>query len=328
MTTVSILGGGAWGTALALTALKAGNQTTFWSRDSQHVNDINQTRENKKYLPGVSLPESLSITASLEEAVNSNIILLACPAQQLRSFLMTLHPLLSTESYMIVCSKGIEMTTGQLMSEVMTEIFPHQYHATLSGPTFAQEIAEDKPTAATLACQELATARWLASSLSSPTFRIYPINDRIGVEIAGALKNVIAIAAGIATARGLGESARASLITRGLAEMSRLGLAMGASLETFLGLSGVGDTILTCTSALSRNMRFGMNVGCLQKVTALDLKTAVLTEGVFTVKAVLTLAEKLNIDIPICKSVYRIIYEGYPLDDEIQSLLARPLKPE
>ena len=328
MTTVSILGGGAWGTALALTALKAGNQTTFWSRDSQQADEMKRVRENKKYLPGISLPTALNITASLEEAINSNIILLACPAQQLRPFLKTLHPLLSPESYMIVCSKGIEVATGQLMSEVMTEIFPHHCHATLSGPTFAQEVAEDKPTAAALACQEITTARWLASSLSSPFFRIYPTNDRTGVEIAGALKNVIAIAAGIATVRGLGESARASLITRGIAEMSRLGLAMGASLETFLGLSGIGDAVLTCTSELSRNMSFGASIGCLEKVTALDLKTAVLTEGVFTVQAVLTLAEKFNVDMPISKSIFRIIYEGRSLDEEIQSLLTRPLKQE
>ncbi len=329
MTTVSVLGGGAWGTALALTAYRAGNRTTLWARDADQVQIMRQKRENQKYLPHIILPENLEVTSLLEQALQSNIILLACPAQNLRSFLQEIKDLLSPDSYLVICAKGIEIDTGKLMNEVLADVLPHHCNAILSGPTFALDVAEGRPTAATLATEEITTARWLASSLSCPTFRLYPTTDCIGVSLSGALKNVIAIAAGITMARQLGENARASLITRGLAEITRLGLAMGAQLETFLGLSGVGDIVLTCNSTYSRNTGYGFKIGQKPYFEHNDSFTSsTLTEGVYTAKASAQLASNKGVEMPIVESVYRIVYHQSPIEQEINRLLSRPLKVE
>lgn len=328
MTSVSVLGGGSWGTALALTSCKAGNLTTLWVRDSQQAGQMQVSRENRKYLPGITLPPELTITPSIEQAAQSNIVLLVCPAQALRSFLEDIKDIVSPDAYLVICSKGIEIETGKLLSQVVAEILPGHCVSVLSGPTFARDIAEERPTAATLATEEMTTARWLASSLSCSTFRLYSANDVVGVELAGALKNVIAIAAGIATARNLGESARASLMTRGLAEISRLGLAMGAQGETFLGLSGVGDIILTCTSPQSRNMSFGLEIGKLDRFVLDKQNPVLLTEGIFTAKAVMSLAASKGIELSLLESIYRIVYQGSLIEEEIRLLLSRPLKVE
>lgn len=326
MTTVSVLGGGAWGTALALTAHRAGNQTTLWARNEMQIQEMLRTRENSKYLPNTVLPNDLEMTSSLEQAVQSNIILLACPAQNMRGFLEKIKNDLSLDAYLVICAKGIEIDSGKLMSEVVSEVLPHHCNAILSGPTFARDVAHSRPTAATLATEEVTTARWLASSLSCSHFRLYPATDRIGVSISGALKNVIAIAAGICMARDLGENARASLITRGLAEITRLGCALGAQTETFLGLSGVGDMVLTCTSSSSRNTAYGFEIGTkdVDQITP----SRCLTEGVYTAKAAVQLATVRGIDLPITEAIYRILYQGSTIKDEIIMLLSRPLKIE
>ena len=327
MTTVSVLGGGAWGTALAITAHRAGNQTTLWARNSSQVQEMIETRENSKYLPKVILPNDLNLTSSLQKAVQSNIILLACPAQNIRKFLESIKEDISLDAYLVICAKGIEIDSGKLMNEVVSEVLPHHCNAILSGPTFARDVAESRPTAATLATEEVTTARWLASSLSCPNFRLYPATDRIGISISGALKNVIAIAAGICMARHLGENARASLITRGLAEITRLGCAMGANMETFLGLSGVGDMVLTCNSSHSRNTAYGYEIGNSNNGDRITSSHS-LTEGVYTAKAAVQLAATKEIDLPITEAVYRILYHGSLIEDEINSVLSRPLKIE
>jgi len=328
MTSVSILGGGAWGTALAFTCYKAGNITTLWIRDPQQAEKMLLSRENEKYLAGHVLPSGITITHSIEKAIESHILLLVCPAQNLRSFLESIKNIIPKDAYLVICSKGIELETSKLLSEVIAEILPGYCIGVLSGPTFAQDMAEGQPTAATLATKEITTARWLASSLSCPTFRLYPSSDVIGVELGGALKNVIAIAAGISSARNLGESARASLMTRGLSEIAHLGLAMGAQLETFMGLSGVGDIVLSCTSPQSRNMSFGLKIGRLDRFIPNDQNMSILTEGVFTAKAVQNLSVSRDVELPIAKSIYRIIHQGSPIYEEIKLLLSRPLKTE
>lgn len=328
MTIVSVLGGGAWGTALALVSHRADNKTLLWTRDLQTAEHLAKDKENQRSLPGIALPTDLTITSSLEEALNADIILLAVPAQTVRNLLGQIKPYVSKNGYLVVCSKGIEIGTGLLMSEVIHESLPEISVSVLSGPTFARDVASGQPTAATLSAREIETSRWLASTLSSQNFRVYPSNDIIGVEVSGALKNVIAIAAGIATARGYGDSARASLITRGLAEITRLGMAKGAHPETFLGPSGVGDIILTCTSTQSRNMSLGITIGHKNIVTEAMLKGCLLTEGVFTAKAAVELASVLEVELPICRGVNNILHHQSPIDSEIITLLSRPLKTE
>ena len=328
MTSVSVLGAGAWGTALALTCYRAGNTTLLWTREAQHAEEMRQTQENKKYLPQVSLPQGITVTPSLEEALQAPVLLLTCPAQALRSFLTPLQNAIPQESYLLLCSKGIEIETGKILTEVVKEFLPNHSAGILSGPTFAHDVAEGLPAAATLATREITTARWLASSLSCPSFRLYPSTDSIGVALGGAVKNVIAIAAGLVSARGLGESARAALVTRGLAEAARLGLAMGAQLETFMGLSGLGDMLLSCASPHSRNMSFGLKIGKLDSFVLPAEDASILTEGVFTAKAIHRLASEKGLELPIIESVYRILYEKSSIEEEINLLLSRPLKIE
>lgn len=328
MTIVSVLGGGAWGTALALVSHRAENKTLLWTRDLQSAEHLKQYKENQRSLPGIALPTDLVVTSSLKEALNADIILLAVPAQTVRSLIQQIKPYISKNGYLVVCSKGIEIGTGLLMTEIIYAILPEISVSVLSGPTFARDVASGQPTAATLSAREIETSRWLASTLSSQNFRVYPSNDIIGVEVSGALKNVIAIASGIATARGYGDSARASLITRGLAEITRLGMAKGAHPETFLGPSGVGDIVLTCTSTQSRNMSLGITIGHNNIVTEAMLKGCLLTEGIFTAKAAVELASVLEVELPICKGVNNILHYQSSIDSEITRLLSRPLKNE
>ncbi|MBX9696493.1 MAG: NAD(P)-dependent glycerol-3-phosphate dehydrogenase, partial [Alphaproteobacteria bacterium] len=281
MTTVSVIGGGSWGTALALTSVWANNKTLLWMRDADALKSIRETRMNEKHLKGVLLPETVEVTADLERAAAADILLLVTPAQTIREMLLFLKPFVRKQSPIVICSKGIEITTGLSMHEVGADILPGHLIALLSGPTFALDVANGFPITATLSASTLPSSQALCQHLSSKTFRLYPTNDLAGVAIAGSLKNVIAIAAGIAHGKGLAESSKASLITRGLAEITRLGKAKGANKDTFLGPAGVGDLILSCTSLQSRNMHLGQLIG--QSNTPFSKLTyAALSEGVFT----------------------------------------------
>jgi len=328
MTTVSVVGAGIWGTALALVAHRAGKKTTLYSRDKENAVAMQASRVNAKRLPSVVLPDELLITSDLQAAAKADIILIASPAQTVREVTQEISKLLNEETYFVICSKGIEVSTLSSMSEVVSETLPGHHISVLSGPSFAQEVAEQKPTAATLAANEIENSRWLSSSLSSQYFRLYPSDDLVGVEIAGALKNVLAIASGICTAKGFGESARSALITRGVAEVTRLGIAKGASAETFLGLSGVGDMILSCTSTQSRNMALGYALGQGISLEQYQSEGKTLTEGYFTSKTVLKLAEKYNIETPICSAIHDILHGNKAIDEVIEQLLSRPLKIE
>lgn len=327
MTTVSVLGNGAWGTALALSALRAGRKTLLWGRNSQIMEKMQTLQENTQYLSGLKLDPGLQFTSDLNTAIEADIILIVTPAQQIRELITSVKKNIPQSSYIVLCSKGIEIETGLLMNELLEDLLPKRSIAVLSGPTFAREVASGSPTAATLAASEITTSRWLAMSLHSQNFRLYPSDDLTGVALSGALKNVIAIASGIATSRNFGESTRATLITRGLAEITRLGKVKNAHPETFLGLSGVGDLILSCTSTQSRNMSFGIRIGEYERASESPQNTH-LTEGVYTAKAIKLLSEKLKVEMPICAAVYNIIYEDAPIEAEIKSLLARSMKNE
>lgn len=323
MTTVTIVGAGAWGTALALAINRSGPSVTLVAQDASEKNILTKNRECPR-IPGVDIPEDIKIVSGLENAASADIILIAVPAQAVRSVTTELSSVLEADKYVVLCSKGIELESGLLMSEIVEETLEGHSISVLSGPTFAKDVANNRPCAASLANGEGTTAKWLASTLGSRLFRLYPTTDIVGVELTGALKNVIAIAAGIATARGYGESARAALVTRGVSEMVRLGQAMGAQHETFLGLSGLGDLVLCCTSDSSRNMALGVQIGLNKSKEDPTL----LTEGAHTSKAVVTLAEEMDVDLPICQCVNRIIHEGADIDEEVQALLSRPLKNE
>ena len=323
MTRVSIVGAGAWGVSLALAIENAGPEVTLIAQDAAEANLLQKNKECPR-LKGVTIPSSITLTSDLKEATTSDIILIVVPAQVVREVTKKLSTLLTNDKYIVLCSKGIELQSGLLMSEIVEETLEGHSISVLSGPTFAKDVARHKPCAASLANTEASTAKWLCSTLGSPHFRLYPTTDLVGVELTGALKNVIAIAAGIATSRGYGESARAALVTRGVAEMVRLGTAMGARQETFLGLSGLGDLVLCCTSDTSRNMALGLQIGRGLP----EERSPLLTEGAHTSKAVMTVAEDLNIELPICGCVHRILHEGADIDEEVKALLSRPLKSE
>ncbi len=324
MTTVSVIGAGAWGAALAMVAERSQKKVILYTHTQDEFQALSNHQDIPK-MPGLKLPTDIQITNDLKTAAQANIILMAVPAQALRSAITALKPILLPDSYLVLCSKGIEIETGLLMSQVVEEILPNQSLSVFSGPTFAREVAQGQPTMATLASPEISTSRWLASSLSNDKMRLYTTTDIIGLQVAGALKNVIAIASGILTSQGLGENARAALITRGLAEMTRLGLALGGEEETFHGLGGIGDLLLSCTSEQSRNFCLGIDIGRVDETATIRNH---LTEGAYTVKAVIKLAEKLEIDMPICRAVFNILENKKTIDEEVVALWSRPLKSE
>ncbi len=323
MANVVVLGAGAWGTSLAIQACRAGNGVTLWAYLEEERDSIQKHNENTLRLPGVKLPKNLVVTCDLNCLVTAEVVLLVTPAQSVRKFLHTIKAVINKNAVLVICSKGIEIETGLLLSEICREIIPEVKLAALSGPNFAQEIANDSIGAACIGSQSITQSTELASLLGSHNYRIYPTDDIIGVQVGGALKNVIAIAAGIVAGAKLGENARAALITRGLREISRLGMAMNANLETFMGLSGMGDLLLCCVSETSRNMKFGTEIGRGKIVNELLQQGQPLAEGAYTVKAVVDLARKYALDMPICNTVYEVVYNGMPIADAISGLLTR-----
>jgi glycerol-3-phosphate dehydrogenase (NAD(P)+) len=328
MANLTVLGAGAWGTALAITARKAGNNVLLWTRHESHADQLNTKQVNAAYLPGVPLIQGITATSDIQQAAQSEIILLVTPAQHVREILYRLKPFLEPESALVMCSKGIEQQSGRLMSEVMEEIAPTNPHAILSGPNFAAEIARGLPAAATLACRHAEIGEHLVKAVGLPTFRPYLTDDVIGAQIGGAVKNVLAIACGLVAGGRLGENARAALVTRGMAEILRLGEKLGARAETLMGLSGFGDLILCCTSETSRNFSLGTALGqgdILEEI--LQQRTAV-TEGVYTASAICRLAEKYSIEMPICSAVDEILNGGTAVSSAIEELLSRPFRDE
>jgi len=328
MTRIAVLGGGSWGTALAQAACQANHDVVLWARDESLVDEINARHENPRYLPGMALEPAIRATGDLAGAARCEILLLVVPAQHLRALAERLAAVLSAERPLVICSKGIERGSGALMSEVLAEVLPAQPLAVLSGPTFAAEVVRGLPCAVTLACAEQSIGLPLINTLGSRRFRPYLTDDVTGVEVGGAVKNVIAIACGIVIGRGLGENARAALITRGLAEVVRLSRASGGRPETSMGLSGLGDLTLTCCGPQSRNYSLGVALGEGRALADVLAERHTVAEGVFTAEAVSALAARLGVDMPICEAVHSVLHLGADLGETIAGLLARPFRTE
>jgi glycerol-3-phosphate dehydrogenase (NAD(P)+) len=328
MSGIGVIGAGAWGTALAKAAADRGERVLLWAREREVVDSISASHENELFLPGITLPPSLSATSNLAAFDDVDVAILAVPAQFLRAVTKTLAPTLKRATPAVIAAKGIETETGRLMSEIVAELRTGAPLAVLSGPSFAREVAEGLPAALTLACADKAVAETLVARLSSPRLRLYTSPDIVGAQIGGAAKNVLAIACGIVTGRKLGENARAALITRGMAEMTRLSEALGGAAETLLGLCGIGDVVLTCMSATSRNFSVGLALGQGRTLAdALAGKRSV-AEGVASAAAVVRRARAVNVAMPIAEAVDAILNTGAGVDETIAAVLARPLGKE
>jgi glycerol-3-phosphate dehydrogenase (NAD(P)+) len=326
---LAIIGGGAWGTALGIVARRAGSVPILWARDRDVVEAINERHENPFFLPGTTLDPLIVATADISEAVvGADAALLVVPAQSLRAAIDTLRPDLRAGLPLLLCAKGIETGSLKMMSEVCAEIVPGSPLAVLSGPSFAPEVARDLPTAVTVASDDTALARVFVTGLGSTRFRPYLSDDPIGVEVGGAVKNVLAIACGIVIGRGLGDNARASLITRGLAEMIRLGRAKGGRDDTFRGLSGLGDLVLTCNATQSRNFTLGVALGRGEELGAILSRRRSVVEGVPTATAVVGLARRLGVEMPISDAVEAVLHRNGSIEKMVEDLLRRPFRTE
>ena len=318
---ISVLGGGAWGTALAQNCARAGRRVTLWEFDAGNAAYLAEKRESR-FLPGVRLEQAITVTSDLAQAARADAILLVVPAQALRSVVTALAPLLAGRIPLIACAKGIEHGTRKFMTEIIAECAPRAVPAILSGPSLAADVARGLPTAVTVAAPDAAVAAALARAMNTHTFRPYHSTDTRGVELGGATKNVLAIACGIVNGRELGASALAALTTRGFAELVRFGTAYGARTETMMGLSGLGDLILTCSTPQSRNFSFGVALGKGQP------PAGKLAEGVFTAPVLLEMARAKGVEMPIAAAVAAVLAQKMSVDEAIESLLTRPLKAE
>jgi glycerol-3-phosphate dehydrogenase (NAD(P)+) len=321
---VTVLGGGAWGTALALSALRAGHDVRLWARDAETVRAINQDRRNPQYLPDLVFDDGLEATGEIEGALKgASCVLAVVPAQSLRGVLVAARKALPEGADLVICAKGIEKDTGLLMSQMAGEVLPGQPIAALSGPSFAADVAHGLPTAVTVAAEDGERAFALASLLSGPHLRCYSTDDLAGVEAGGALKNVLAIAAGAVSGAGLGSSAQAAIITRGFVELRRLAAAFGGRPETLMGLSGLGDLILTCGSAQSRNFAYGAAIGAGDSIDGRPL-----AEGVATAGIAARIASQRGIEAPIISAVAAILAGDMDIRQAVGALMSRPLKSE
>lgn len=327
MKRIGVIGGGAWGTALAALSAEQGD-TLLWARNADVVDSINTSHANPLYLPDVKLPASLKATGDLAALKDCDALVLAVPAQTLRSFAQQIWKTLPGHAPLVIAAKGVEIGSGKLPGDVLHDVLPARPVAILTGPTFASEVARGLPAAATLACADAAMGAALVQRLGRPTFRPYLSDDVIGAQIGGAVKNVLAIACGIVMGRKLGDNARAALVTRGLAEMSRLGLALGAKRETLMGLSGLGDLVLTCTGPQSRNLSLGIAMGEGKSLTEIMAGRRTVAEGVHTAQAIDTLARAHHIEMPICQAVDAVLHKGAGIEAMLTALLARPFKTE
>jgi glycerol-3-phosphate dehydrogenase (NAD(P)+) len=328
MNRIGVIGGGAWGTALAQVCARIGRDVTLWAREPEVVASINASHENPLFLPGATLETTIRATADPADLATCDLILAVPPAQHMRATLKRFAPHLPAATPVALCAKGVEQGSLKLMVEVLAETIPSARPAVLSGPSFAGEVARGLPTAVTLACADETLGREIIEAIAGPLFRPYFATDLIGAEAGGAVKNVLAIACGIVEGRGLGRSAHAALITRGFSELTRLAVALGGEAETVAGLCGLGDLVLTCTSAQSRNMSVGLALGrgeTLDQALAGKLSVA---EGVASAPAVRQQGEKLGCDIPICQAVAAILAGEAEVDDAIRGLLSRPLRDE
>ncbi|HJU31943.1 MAG TPA: NAD(P)H-dependent glycerol-3-phosphate dehydrogenase [Hyphomicrobiaceae bacterium] len=328
LSSVGVIGGGAWGTALAQTLRSAGRPVRLWAREADVVADINARHSNSAFLAGVALDPALEATTELAAIAAQDIVLMVAPAQHVRAVSEELAPHLPAGKPVVLCAKGLEQATGKLLGDVLTETIPHATQAVLSGPSFAADVARGLPAALTIATADGGLGETLAAALGSRALRIYWSDDMVGVQLGGAVKNVLAIAAGIVDGRELGASAHAALVTRGFAELRRFGEALGARADTLMGLSGLGDLLLTCGSPQSRNMSLGRALGQGQSLAAVLGSRRSVAEGVYTAAAVAKVARERNVDMPIAAAVHAIVEGRLDVDAAITALLSRPQRAE
>jgi len=322
---IAVLGGGSWGTALAIQVARAGHEVVLWDISPEHISAMQQSRSNEQYLPGIPLPAALQLSDQLEPTLKqADTILLAIPSHAVRGFLQQNHQWIHREQHFVWATKGLEEGSAKLVHQVVAEELPEcKNTAVVSGPTFAGEVARNLPTAVTVAASSHAIAKDVASFLHYGNFRVYTSEDMLGVELGGSLKNVLAIAAGIADGLGFGANTRAALITRGLHEIMRLGLAMGAQPETFMGLAGLGDLVLTCTDNQSRNRRMGLALADGSTIEQARAQIGQAVEGVKTAREAWQLAQKYQVEMPIIEQTYHVLYKGKSPRDAVHDLLGR-----
>ncbi len=327
---IAVIGAGSWGTALALQFARSGREVRLWGRDAEQLAAISADGVNRRYLPDVRFPDNLRVEADLGACLDGvKDVLIAVPSHGLRETLIKVQPLLDSAARICWATKGFELSTGKLPHQVAGEVLgDDRAMAVLSGPTFAKEVGAGLPTALTIAASDTEFADDLAAALSGDSFRAYTSGDMIGVEVGGAVKNVLAIGAGISDGLGFGANTRIALINRGLVEMTRLGVALGANQDTFMGLAGMGDLVLTCTDNLSRNRRMGLALAQGKSIEEAQEEIQQVVEGVLAAKAVKQVADRMSVEMPICQQIYRILYEGLAPREAVVALMGRALKPE
>ncbi len=324
---ITVLGDGGWGTALAMVLNRNGHDVTVWGIDSNYMNEVADSGENPRYLPGIALPDALHWSGDRQQVTaGTDTYVVAVPSKFYRDTLSSFSGLIPSTASVVTVSKGL--LDNQRLSEWATDLLGLTDVAALSGPSHAEEVAKEAPTAVTCASRNPELALKIQTLFNAPRFRVYTSDDLVGVELGGALKNVIAIAAGISDGLGFGDNTKAALVTRGLAELIRLGTACGGRMETFTGLSGVGDLMVTCGSQHSRNRSFGERIGKGQTVAEIEASTQMIAEGVFNAKTALELAESLDVEVPITREVYRILYEDVAPAEAMEALMSRDPKPE
>ncbi len=327
---ITVLGAGSWGTALAIQFARSGKATRLWGRDQDQVAQMIRERANRRYLPKGDFPDSLSVGADLAAQLAGALdVLVVVPSDSFRAMLSRIQPLLGPQMRLAWATKGFEAQSGLLPHQVAREVLgTGRAFAVLSGPTFAAEVGAGLPTAMTVASPDAGFAAALAQDLSSANFRAYTSTDIVGVEVGGAVKNVLALAAGLSDGLGFGANTRIALITRGLTEMVRLGVALGASRETFMGLAGLGDLVLSCTDDQSRNRRFGLLLAQGRNIEAARAEIGQVVEGVRAARAVRAVAQREQVDMPLCEGVYRVLHEGLPAAEVVRALMRRPIRAE
>lgn len=325
----AIIGAGSWGTALAWLWAKDGRAVSLWSHNGERVARMQKTRENDDYLPNLKLPESVVVTSNLVDCAGANLVVFATPSTALRTVASQLGAAIGNpDAVLLSCVKGIEHGTGMTMSRILGELFPRQKIAVLSGPNLAAEVVRGLPTATVIGCADAACATTLQQGLGSPRFRVYTSDQITSIELGGALKNVFAVAAGISDGLGLGDNSKAALVTRSLAELVRLGVAMGGTTQAFYGLSGAGDLIVTCYSERSRNHTVGKRLGRGEPLNQIVESMRMVAEGIPTARSAFECARRLNIETPIIDQVYAVLYEQKKPTDALQEVLSREQKAE
>ncbi len=328
MAKISVIGSGGWGTAIAVMLAKQGHEIMLWSYLQEESDALREKRENIPFLPGIMIPEQVGFTAKLQECADADLIITAVPSHAMRGTAKSLSKVLRDGQVVLNISKGLEEETFCTMSRILEEELPNCEIAVMSGPSHAEEVSRGIPTTNVVATKNEKTANWIQDIVMNPVFRIYTNPDRMGVELGGSLKNVIALCAGISDGMGLGDNTKAALITRGIVEVARLGVAMGAKEETFHGLSGIGDLIVTCTSMHSRNRRAGILIGQGKTLSEAQEEVKMVVEGVKTCKAAYALAQKMGVEMPIVEQTYRVLFEGLPVTDAVKTLMGREKKHE